>query len=78
MLIDQWFGLTYANYLVIPRLQLQSMPEDWQHAFTELIDKIPEVLNITEGTKYMVKMRVNGKFAHDPHSDYRRGVVERN
>jgi len=25
--IHTWFGLTYANYLVLPRTLLQSMPE---------------------------------------------------
>lgn len=32
------FGLSYANYLVLPRTLLQSMPEDWQHQFVALVD----------------------------------------
>ncbi|MEU8926994.1 hypothetical protein AB0D10_39765 [Kitasatospora sp. NPDC048545] len=28
--VHSWFGLTYANYLVVPRTLLQSMPASWQ------------------------------------------------
>ena len=28
--VHGWFGLTYANFLVVHRAQLQSMPLDWQ------------------------------------------------
>jgi hypothetical protein len=31
--IHTWFGLSYANYLVLPRTLLQSMPAEWQHRF---------------------------------------------
>jgi hypothetical protein len=34
------FGLTYANYLVIPRSLLQSMPEQWQQQFVDLVDEL--------------------------------------
>lgn len=35
--IHTWFGLSYANYLVLPRTLLQSMPVRWQHHFTALL-----------------------------------------
>lgn len=28
--VHGWFGLSYANYLVLPRTLMQSMPDDWQ------------------------------------------------
>lgn len=28
-----WFGLSYASWLVVPRIALQSMPEKWQNKF---------------------------------------------
>lgn len=28
--VHEWFGLSYANYLVVPRTFLQSMPAGWQ------------------------------------------------
>lgn len=38
--IHGWFGLTYANYLVLPRAVLQSMPDDWQTDFCNLLDEL--------------------------------------
>lgn len=29
--VHTWFGLSYANYLVLPRALMQSMPQPWQH-----------------------------------------------
>jgi len=42
--IHTWFSLSYASYLVIPRSVLQSMSEEWQYKFVELLDEL-------EGTK---------------------------
>lgn len=38
--VHTWFGLSYANYTVLPRTLLQSMPEEWQHRFTALMDEL--------------------------------------
>jgi hypothetical protein len=38
--IHTWFGLSYANYLVLPRTLLQSMPVWWQHQLTALLDDL--------------------------------------
>lgn len=35
--IHMFFGLSYANMLVLPRSILQSMPLEWQYKFTALI-----------------------------------------
>lgn len=35
--IHTWFGLTYSDYLVLPRTLLQSMPDTWQRQFTALL-----------------------------------------
>jgi len=37
--IHGWFGLTYANYLVLPRTVLQSMPIEWQKKFVKLLEE---------------------------------------
>jgi hypothetical protein len=34
------FGLSYANYLVLPRTLLQSMPDRWQTQFVALLDEM--------------------------------------
>lgn len=36
--IHEFFSLSYSNYLVLPRSVLQSMDEEWQRAFVELIE----------------------------------------
>jgi len=42
--IHGWFGLTYANYFVVPRLLLQEQSLDWQNRFIDLMDEIGEQL----------------------------------
>lgn len=37
--IHQFFGLSYSSYLVLPRVLLQSMPQDWQRRFVDLVDE---------------------------------------
>ena len=38
--IHRHFGLSYANYLVLPRTLLQSMPDEWQARFVALLDEM--------------------------------------
>lgn len=38
--IGAWFGLSYANYLVVPRTVLQSMPDEWQERFVACLQEI--------------------------------------
>lgn len=72
--IHNWFGLSYANYLVLPRSVLQSMPDSWQEEFVKLLDKIPETLEVNDIPDYRVKAVGNdGKFIRDPYNDYQRG-----
>jgi hypothetical protein len=40
--IHAWFGLTYSNYLVLPRTLLQSMPDQWQAKFVALLEEMQE------------------------------------
>ncbi|MFF3959157.1 hypothetical protein ACFYY1_39085 [Streptomyces sp. NPDC001890] len=40
--IHKHFGLSYANYLVIPRTLLQSMPDEWQTPFVALLNELDE------------------------------------
>jgi hypothetical protein len=37
--VHMYFELSYCNYLVIPRSILQSMPDDWQKKFIELVEE---------------------------------------
>lgn len=38
--VHTWFELTYANYLVLPRSVLQSMPAWWQRRFVEMLEQL--------------------------------------
>lgn len=38
--IHHHFGLSYNNYLVLPRTLLQSMPLDWQERAVALLDEL--------------------------------------
>jgi hypothetical protein len=46
--IHTHFGLSYANYLVLPRTLLQSMPDAWQARFVALIDELEEAFQHVE------------------------------
>lgn len=37
--IHGWFSLSYANYMVLPRVLLQSMPDEWQEKFVDLLEE---------------------------------------
>jgi hypothetical protein len=40
--VHKHFGLSYANYLVVPRTLLQSMPQEWQSQFVALLKVLEE------------------------------------
>lgn len=73
--IHEWFGLSYAGYLVIPRSVLQSLPGETQ---LDLIDILDEANKIFGWSKTADGYRVQpvdekGKFTEDSLGDYERG-----
>lgn len=38
--VHGWFGLSYSNYLTLPRTLLQSMPDEWQHRFVACLNEM--------------------------------------
>lgn len=44
-IVHQWFGLSYAQYLTVPRSVLQSMPEDWQQRFVDCLNELDEAID---------------------------------
>lgn len=61
--IHTHFGLSYANYMVLPRTLLQSMPDAWQARFVALVDELAEAFQhvpqaeayeVTAGTEHLV------------------------
>jgi len=74
--IHCYFGLSYANYLVVPRVVLQSMPSDWQKEFVKLLEQIPDRVGIDWQPKGGYRVHAvgeNGRLAKDPYSNYERG-----
>lgn len=59
--IHGWFGLSYANYLVMPRALLQSMPEEWQLRFTPMLDEFMDAFDHLESRQYKV---LTGKWCY--------------
>ena len=79
--IHDFFGLSYANYLVLPRTLLQSLEVETQEELVSVLEQIykeEEKLTGThwpENAKIIVKLQdsATGRFISDPLSDYERG-----
>lgn len=75
--VHTYFGLTYANYLVLHRTRLQSMPDEWQRKFVALLVELDDALELPEGAhgqSYAVQVREpSGKFGRERIPHYNRG-----
>lgn len=73
--VHGWFGLTYANYLVLPRTLLQSMPAKWQRLFIRMVSDLQAAFAHVEWPdSYQVRaLDVSGRFRRDPVPHYDRG-----
>jgi hypothetical protein len=72
--IDLWFGLSYANYQVLHRSILQSMPEDWQERFVAMLEELAEAAwDIPQASYRVMAVDESGKFIQDPVPHYNRG-----
>lgn len=73
--IHQFFGLAYANYLVLHRTLLQSMPDTWQRAFVALLRQLERAFDHVElPPKYRVQgVDDAGRFVRDVVPHYERG-----
>jgi hypothetical protein len=38
----QWFGLSYASWLTLPRVLMCQMPDEWQGQMAKLLNEIQE------------------------------------
>ena len=43
--IHIWFGLTYAQFLTMPRLVMESMPHEWQEKTVELLEEMDKTFD---------------------------------
>jgi len=74
--IHDWFGLSYAQYLTVPRSGLQAMRDDWQIKFVELLEEFDDTYDwYPKECTYWVSFKgTDGKFVSittDPLMKYR-------
>lgn len=76
--INEWFSLTRANFLIMPRVLMEQMPEEWQHKFTKLLDEYGDTYPSLPDFEYDVRLRENGRLAKMPEylTNYRRPHLE--
>lgn len=79
--INTWFGLSYAHWLTVPRLILESMPDKWKKQMAKLLQEMDDTFDWRpENGRYYVTIRDNnGKF-HKLDEDicnYRHGNSEK-
>lgn len=53
--IHEWFSLTYANYLILPRSVLQSMPLEWQDRFVSCLRELDRAFGHLDWPDYDVR-----------------------
>lgn len=54
--IHLWFSLSYANYLVVPRSVLQSMPDEWQARFVGCLNEMGDAFGHLDWPAYNVQV----------------------
>jgi hypothetical protein len=71
--LNLWFGLSYANYLTIPRSIMTIMSEEWQNKMADLLEELDESLDWRpqDGCYWVHLKDDHGKFKHDDFNDYR-------
>jgi hypothetical protein len=78
--IHAFFSLTYANYLVLHRSFLQSMPLEWQQQFVPLLEQLEQAAQgwaEREGVELpsfqVTAKAIGGRYIKDPVPHYNRG-----
>lgn len=46
--ISEWFGLSYSNFLVLHRVELEHMPLEWQHRFVRMLNEVNDAYDHLE------------------------------
>jgi hypothetical protein len=76
---NTFFGLSHANFLVLPRIALQSMPLEWQYKFFALVEELQDSIEMPEGYtgNFAVTMRnkENGQYIKNVLPHYRHNTL---
>jgi len=77
-----WFELSYASFLVIPRVLMHSMPDDWQNQMASLLEEYQDTFPNQPDIGTRIQTTKNGKLTKMPeflknyrHPDHR--VIEK-
>ncbi len=73
--VHEWFELSYAQYLTIPRSVLQSMPVEWQRTFVQCLEELDEAIDWRpkSGGYWCYLKDRDGNLLDDSLADYERG-----
>jgi hypothetical protein len=76
--VHAYMGLSYANYLVLHRSVLQSMPDDWQRAFVALLEEADQAIerhgiDTPQHGFDVHAVNLDGDYIPDPVPHYNRG-----
>ena len=76
--LHAWFELSYAQFLTVPRLVLESMPFRWQEKMVALLTEMDDAFDWRpKSGRYWVRLKdEHGRFADAPLNDYRHGNIE--
>lgn len=75
--ISLWFELSYAQFLTVPRLVMQSMSIEWQRKMAALLQEMDDTFDWRpkEG-RYWVRLKdARGRYTDAPLDDYRHGDI---
>jgi hypothetical protein len=61
-----WFGLSYASWLTLPRVLMHEMPDDWQARMAELLQEWDETWDGNDMPSPYVSARKGNKFTKWP------------
>jgi len=61
-----WFGLSYASWLVVPRVLLHAMPDSWQQKMYLLLSEMDDAIEYEAGFDMYVQLREKGRFVKTP------------
>ena len=71
--IHEFFGLSYANYLVLQRSVMQSMPYKWQRTMVNLLNELDETIDWRRSGYVVQREDDDGNEILDDLADYQRG-----
>ena len=78
--IHNYFELSYANFLVLPRTVMMDMPTEWQKKFVALLDELDDATNWRDelDSDIEVHFKSNGRYCEIPEkfSQYRHPEID--